>query len=45
MGLDIFENEVASEKDCVEIKDWGFSVHFIFGIQENSICILHLCFS
>ena len=45
MGLDIFENEGASEKGCVEIEDWGFSVHFIFGIQENSICTLHLWFS
>ena len=28
MGLDIFENEGISEKGCVEIEDWGFSVHF-----------------
>ena len=28
MGLDIFENEGISEKGCVEIENWGFSVHF-----------------
>ena len=28
MGLDIFENEGTSKKGCVEIADWGFSVHF-----------------
>ena len=44
MGLDIFENEGTSEKGCVEIEDWGFSVHFK-KIQENSIYTLLLCFS
>ena len=34
MGLDIFENEEASEKVCAEIEDWAFSV---LGFQENSI--------
>ena len=45
MCLDIFENEDTSEKGCVEIEDWSFSVHFVFGFQENSIYTLHLCFS
>ena len=41
---DIFEKEGTSGKGCVEIDDWGFSVHFEFGFQENSIYTLHLCF-
>ena len=41
---DIFEKEGTSEKGCVETDDWGFSVHFVFGCQENSIYTLHLCF-
>ena len=45
MGLDIFEIEGLSEKGYVEIEDWGFSVHFGLGFQENSIYTLHLCFS
>ena len=45
MGLDIFENEEISEKKCVEIEAWGFSVHFGLGFQENSIYNLHLYFS
>ena len=45
MGLNIFENEETSEKEYVEIEDWGFSVHFVLGFQENSIYTLHLCFS
>ena len=45
MGLNIFENEETSEKEFVEIEDWGFSVHFVLGFQENSIYTLHLCFS
>ena len=45
MSLDIFDNEEISEKGCVEIEDWGFSVQFGFGFQENSIYTLHLCFS
>ena len=45
MGLDLFENEEISEKRCVEIEDWGFSVHFGLGFQENSIYNLHLYFS
>ena len=45
MGLDIFESEGTSEKGCVEIEDWNFSVHFGLGFQENSICTWHLCFS
>ena len=44
MGLDIFGNEGTSEKGCVEIEDWGSSVHFGLGFQENFIFILHLCF-
>ena len=45
MGLEIFENGGISEKGCVEIGDWGFSVHFGLGFQENSIYALQLCFS
>ena len=45
MGLDIFENERTSEKGCIEIEDWGFSVPFGLGFQENSIYTWHLCFS
>ena len=45
MGLDIFTNEGTSEKGCVEIEDWGFSVHFGLGFQENPIYSLHLRFS
>ena len=45
MDLDIFENEGTSEKGCVEIEDWGFTVYFVLGFQENCICTLHLCFS
>ena len=44
-GGDIFEKEQTSEKGCVEIKDWGFSVHFVLRFQENSIYTLHLCFT
>ena len=36
-GWDIFEKEGTSEKGCVEIEDWGFSLHFVLGFQENSI--------
>ena len=45
MSLDIFENEVTPEKECVEIEEWGFSIHFELEFQENSIYTLHLCFS
>ena len=41
MGLDIFENEETSKKGCVEIDDWGFSVHFGLGFKENSMYTLH----
>ena len=34
MGLGIFENEETSEKGCIEIKDWGFSVHFGLGFKK-----------
>ena len=45
MGLDILENEGTSEKGCIEIEYWGFSVHFGLGFKENSIYIWHSCFS
>ena len=45
MGLDIFEDEGTSEKGCIEIEHWGFSVHFVLGFQENSIYTWHLRFS
>ena len=35
-GWDIFEKEGTSLK-CVEIDDWGFSVHFVLEFQDNSI--------
>ena len=41
-GWDIFEKEGTSEKGCVEIEDWGISVHFALLFQENSIYTL--CF-
>ena len=41
MSLDIFENEGTSEKGWVEMEDWGFSVHFVFRFQENSIYTLY----
>ena len=34
MGLDIFENQGTSEKGCVQIEDWGFSVHFGLGFKK-----------
>ena len=43
MTWDIFEEEGASQKGCLE--DWGTSVHFVLGFQENYIYILYLCFS
>ena len=45
MGLDIFEDEGTSEKGCIEIEDWGFSVHFGLGFQESSNYTWHLCCS
>ena len=36
-GCDIFEKVWTSEKGCIEIDDWGFSVHFVLGFQENPI--------
>ena len=45
MCLDISESEGTSEEGCVEIEDWGLSVLFGWGFQENSIYTLHLCFS
>ena len=44
MGLDCFENEGTSEKGCVEIENWGFTVHFVLGFQENSIYTFTLMF-
>ena len=38
-------SEGTSEKGCVEIEDWVFSVHFVLGFEENSIYTLHLCFT
>ena len=38
-----FQFEGASEKGFVEIEDWGFSLHFALGFQEDSIYTLHLC--
>ena len=36
-GWHISEREETSEKGCVEIKDWGTSVQFVLGFQENSL--------
>ena len=41
----MFENEGTLERDCIEMEDWGISVHFVLAFQENSIYTLHLCFS
>ena len=40
-----WKKEGTSEKLCTEIEDWGFSLQFIFGFEENSIDTLQLCFS
>ena len=32
-----FEKEGTSEKECFEMDDWGFPVHFLLRFQENSI--------
>ena len=37
LGLRRFEKKGTSEKRCIEIEHWGFSVHFVLGFQENSI--------
>ena len=44
-GLTYFLKRRNFKKRCVEIEDWGFSVHFVLGFQKNSIYTLHLCFS
>ena len=33
-GWDIFEKEGTSEKRCIEIEDWGFSVHFVLRFRK-----------
>ena len=45
MGLDILENEGISEKGCIEIENWGFSVHFDFKKTQFTVYTLHLGFS
>ena len=39
LAVEIFlKKDETSEKGwCVEIEDWGFSVHFVLGFQENCI--------
>ena len=44
VGVDNFENEGKSEKECIEIEDWGLSVHFGLGFQENSNYTWHFMF-
>ena len=39
MGLDSFENEETSEKECIEIKDWDFSVHFGLGFKKTAFTL------
>ena len=43
MGLDILENEGIAEKECIEIENWGFSVHFGFKKIQFAVYTLHLC--
>ena len=45
MGLDILENEGISEKGCIEIENWGFSVYFGFKKIQVTVYTLHLCCS
>ena len=39
LAVDIFlKKDGTTEKGCCfKIEDWGFSVHFVLGFQENSI--------
>ena len=39
LAVEIFlKKDGTSEKGwCVELEDWGFSVHFVLGFQENCI--------
>ena len=38
LWVEIFlRKEGISKKGCVEIEDWGFSVHFVLGFQGNPI--------
>ena len=41
MGLDILENEGIAEKECIEIENWGFSVHFGFKKIQFTVYTLH----
>ena len=46
LWVEIFlRKEGISKKGCVEIEDWGFSVHFVLGFQGNSIHTLLFRFS
>ena len=45
-GWDIFQKRKNIKKRLrIETEDWGFSVNFVFGFQENSIYTSYLCFS
>ena len=41
---DILGKEGTPWKGFVEMEDWGFSLHFVFGFQYNSIYTLHFMF-
>ena len=43
--VEIFLKRGNIKKRCVEMKDWGFSVHFVLRFQDNSIYTLPLCFN
>ena len=44
MVLDILENEGISEKGCIEIENWDFSVHFGFKKFQFTVYTLHFQF-
>ena len=44
LGVEIFLNKRERQKKG-EMKNWGFSVHFVLAFQGNSIHTLHLRFS
>ena len=37
LGVEIFWRRENIRKGCVEIEDWGTSVYFVSGFQENSM--------
>ena len=45
LEIEIFFKKREHQKRCIEIEDWGFSVHFVLEFQENSIYTLHFFFN